>query len=372
MNNRSRGNRNPEQSVSVWTADQYPIPSSIDRQWIQNASCEELLKVAASLKSATIVFQNQFNFGICVCIAKLNESLLFYYNAPHTYVVDVKKKALLRMNTLCDPAVTHNQVLDLSDDGDRWEGDVRNDLPLGWGIVYDRDGRRKYEGFRISEDNEPYGYVYFADIERIEYEGEIMRGMRMGRGVQYDRNGAVVYDGQWYHNRRATSNPMTEVLIDSSMRIFYNNVREMIISDDSLNDLFWDALDFHLMSALRVLKIGDNCFENVREVKLIGMSELESVVIGKRCFTKGKGSFLLKKCPVIRELQIGSESFSSFSLCCIEGNPSLTSFTVAYSSFTVSSLMVNDLQDLRSITIEAGGFEKSRHTAIESGGGSCA
>ena len=75
---------------------------------------------------------------------------------------------------------------------------------------------------------------------------------------------------------------------------------------------------------------------------------------------------------MIRELQIGAESFSSFSLCCIEGNPSLTSFTVAYSSFTVSSLMVNDLQDLRSITIEAGGFEKSRHTAIESGGGSCA
>ena len=164
---------------------------------------------------------------------------------------------------------------------------------------------------------------------------------------------------------------MTEVFIDSSTRIFYNNVKEMTISDDSFNDLFWDALDFHLMSALRVLKIGNNCFENVREVKLIGMSELESVVIGDKSFTKGKGSFLLKKCPAIREFQIGSESFSSFSLCCIEGNPSLTSFTVAYSSFPVSSLMVNDLRDLRTITIEAGGFEQSRHTAIESGGGSC-
>ena len=144
LNNRSRGKEDTAQTVSVWTADQYPIPSSMDRQWIQNASCEELLKVAASLKSATIVFQNQFNFGISVCIAKLNESLLFYYNAPQTYVADVKKKTVLRMNTLCDPAVTHNQVLDLSDDGDRWEGDVRNDLPLGWGVVYDRVGRRMY------------------------------------------------------------------------------------------------------------------------------------------------------------------------------------------------------------------------------------
>ena len=131
-----------------------------------------------------------------------------------------------------------------------------------------------------------------------------------------------------------------------------------------------DYLDLSRCASVRRVEVGDHCFRGVEEVKLVGLRELESVVIGNKSFTKGKGSFLLKKCPVIRELQIGAESFSSFSLCCIEGNPSLTSFTVAYSSFTVSSLMVNDLRDLRSITIEAGGFEKSRHTAIESGGGS--
>ena len=37
-----------------------------------------------------------------------------------------------------------------------------------------------------------------------------------------------------------------------------------------------------LMSHLRLLQVGDECFENVKEVKLIGLiHELERVVIGR-------------------------------------------------------------------------------------------
>ncbi len=39
------------------------------------------------------------------------------------------------------------------------------------------------------------------------------------------------------------------------------------------------------MPNLRLFEVGDECFENVEEVKLIGLNELERVVIGKKSFT---------------------------------------------------------------------------------------
>ena len=85
------------------------------------------------------------------------------------------------------------------------------------------------------------------------------------------------------------------------------------------------------MPKLRLLEVGNDCFQYVEEMKLIGLSQLESVVIGKECFTTTKnwsGSvpnrrFYLKNCPQIRELKMGCNSFSKYSLCEIENVPSL-------------------------------------------------
>ena len=88
------------------------------------------------------------------------------------------------------------------------------------------------------------------------------------------------------------------------------------------------------MSGLKCLKsidIGDECFENVKEVKLIGMNRMKRVVIGKNSFTKKKNSwgndpnrhFYLKNCERVRELKMGCYSFSDYSVCEIENVPSL-------------------------------------------------
>ena len=86
------------------------------------------------------------------------------------------------------------------------------------------------------------------------------------------------------------------------------------------------------MSHLRLLEVGDECFENVKEVKLIGLSPLERVVIGQYCFTKRKNGwpsydpnrhFYLKNCERLREVKTGSNSFCEYSVCEIENVPSL-------------------------------------------------
>ena len=42
--------------------------------------------------------------------------------------------------------------------------------------------------------------------------------------------------------------------------------------------------DFSLLCSLTRLQIGDDCFRNVKEVKLIGLKKLEMARIGKKSF----------------------------------------------------------------------------------------
>ena len=79
--------------------------------------------------------------------------------------------------------------------------------------------------------------------------------------------------------------------------------------------------------------MGDECFTETEELKLIGLKELERVVIGNHSFTKvgyntadGMNTnrhFYIKDCPRLRELIIGCKSFMDYSVCEIENVPSL-------------------------------------------------
>ena len=72
--------------------------------------------------------------------------------------------------------------------------------------------------------------------------------------------------------------------------------------------------------------MGDNCFQHVKVFKLIEMSKLKSVEIGKNSFTQHKNSsgndpnrhFCLKSCPKLKSLKMGCFSFSDYSVCEIE------------------------------------------------------
>ena len=64
--------------------------------------------------------------------------------------------------------------------------------------------------------------------------------------------------------------------------------------------------------------MGNECFENVGELIMTGLSELESMVVGERSFTKNSAGnddslkLCLKNCPKLRDLSIGSGSFSDY------------------------------------------------------------
>ena len=98
-----------------------------------------------------------------------------------------------------------------------------------------------------------------------------------------------------------------------------------IIVDNGVSESGLTELDLTRFSQLKRLDIGDHCFSYVDELKLIGMNELESVVIGENSFMKNENSygnsnrhFYLKNCPKLKSLKMGRYSFSDYSVIEIE------------------------------------------------------
>ena len=95
------------------------------------------------------------------------------------------------------------------------------------------------------------------------------------------------------------------------------------VSDGCCNEEGLKELDLSGFVNLRELKVGNECFENVKKVNICGLSELERVEIGSKSFRKDNdskgGSFYLKNCPKLRELRIiGVRSFEDYDVCEIE------------------------------------------------------
>ena len=272
-------------------------------------------------------------------IGEITDSIVLEVREKKEVLVNVEKKQLLNAYKKEMSEVEHNRVLDLSDEGDRWEGDVLCNKPFGWGVLYDKDNNVMYEGFRIENMNVCYGIQYYSDIHKIEYEGEWCGGNRWGKGVHYDRNGNVTYSGEWINSNHLE----TKVIWNEENLLLHNHIEELIIPNNCCNGEEWKTVDFSLIHNLRELRIGDQCFEQTAGFNLEEMMSLERVVIGKRCVC-GRSDyygFYLRNCDRIKELKIGTSSICFNKESVIENNKRLE-------------------------VIEFGDFEESMHWAFKS------
>lgn len=111
--------------------------------------------------------------------------------------------------------IEHKVIIDLSDEGDRWEGDVYKGQPCGLGTFWDSNNSMVFEGIRVNGLFECFGTLYYSDLQKVEYNGEWCGGKRNGQGIQYDRNGKVVYEGPWCNDSHdKTSNDVVFTKLD--------------------------------------------------------------------------------------------------------------------------------------------------------------
>ena len=103
------------------------------------------------------------------------------------------------------------------------------------------------------------------------------------------------------------------------------------MDNNACNDRSFTVLNLTRFVNLRVFEVGNYSFSYVNEMHMIGLSELERVVIGENSFSQykstfdsyGSGEFSLKDCDKLRELRIGVSSFSNYASCVIEDNAHL-------------------------------------------------
>ena len=289
-------------------------------------------------------------------------------------VANIETHELLRVNDKDVNGIEHAQVLDLSDDGERWEGDVLQNKPYGWGVLYDSENRRMYEGFRIGSVNVCYGTQYYSDIQKVEYEGEWCGGKRWGRGVQYDRNGRAIREGEWYCG---THDGNVKVQITTENQSFHSLVTELVVSKGCCNEERWKVLDLSFVTNLERLEVGDDCFAHLEEIRMVGLKHLQKVKIGKNCACSDKkrrkvnpnSRFIVNDCAALQELEIGVRSFPDYVVCDIQNVPSLEtirigsiedrSYNFLFSSLELKSgaLSVESCVDLPKLTtVEIGEF----------------
>ena len=133
-----------------------------------------------------------------------------------------------------------------------------------------------------------------------------------------------------------------------------------IIVDNAVGVPDFSVLDLTRFSKLESLVIGDNCFSYVTEVKMVGLSELESVEIGMNSFTQHKNDygndsnrhFYLKNSPKLKSLMMGLFSFSDYTVCEIENVDALEviemgelneeSYNFAYASLELKSILIHN------------------------------
>ena len=134
------------------------------------------------------------------------------------------------------------------------------------------------------------------------------------------------------------------------------STNKIVVESGACNDPRICEWDLSRCKELTELVVGDNCFQHVKEFKLIGMSKLKSVEIGMNSFTEnvnGKGIFCVKYCPKLKSLKIGRYSFSDYTVCEIENVDALEAIEMGeWNEVSLNFLYASTLE-LKSILIHS-------------------
>ena len=178
-------------------------------------------------------------FNICFDFMKLSKSIIKYYpsglnglnwlkvNGNKYYQCEELENGMIReiecdieekwmkvrerkeeseyWNEIDLDGLKHHDIIDLNENGDRWEGDSLQHNPFGYGCLYNSENQLIYSGFIFEGLKVCYGVEMYGDVGLVEYEGEFYKGMRYSNGNLYDKKNELIYKGEWYMN-----NPMNE------------------------------------------------------------------------------------------------------------------------------------------------------------------
>ena len=260
-----------------------------------------------------------------------------------------------------------NMIIDLNEEGRRWEGGELNGKPFGFGYEYSEDGNLVYEGFVFEGMKVCVGKDFSDDGNNncLMYEGGYCNDERWGKGTSYDLDGNVDFEGEWENNHILTENENENDLI-VPMSIAKINIGKEKYSDENITTLhfppllarlkqikicyhnfcYCSTLSIDHLPSLEKMEIGMFCFRHVRDFILDGLPNLESVKIGDESFGflyHGKvenGLCRITNCPSLREFKAGRGCFGDYKDFDISHVDSLQSLLFEVNSFMCADLLL--------------------------------
>ena len=93
------------------------------------------------------------------------------------------------------------------------------------------------------------------------------------------------------------------VLLDEDVEVI--EVKKGVCNDEAFEE--WNMNEY---VRLRELIVGNECFQFVKDLKIVGLNALEKVEIGRECFCEANGGvFEMRNCEKVKSVRIGDGSF---------------------------------------------------------------
>ena len=90
------------------------------------------------------------------------------------------------------------------------------------------------------------------------------------------------------------------------------NVEVIEVKNGMCSNEAFDEWSMEEYARLRELIVCDECFQFVKDLRIVGLNALEKVEIGKECFCKTSGGvFEMRDCAKLKNVKIGDGSFVS-------------------------------------------------------------
>lgn len=213
-----------------------------------------------------------------------------------------------------------NDIIDMDDKGNRWEGDSVNGSPYGFGSIYNEMNCLIYSGFIYNGLKVCFGEELYGDTGKIQYSGNYYKNKRHGYGILYDRHDLIVYEGEW-SNGHPIQNERIEIGNEENNEIIHFGIEELVICKGYKGNM--TRLVINEYCHLKRFEIGDGFQCPVVVFYITNCNELEEVKIGYRCFSfmerklywlrkKKIDSFCIKNCARLNSIIIGEESFIDY------------------------------------------------------------
>ena len=99
---------------------------------------------------------------------------------------------------------------------------------------------------------------------------------------------------------------------DDDFLLLDENVEGIEVKKGVCNDEDFEEWEMNEYARLRELIVGDECFQFVKDLRIVGLNALEKVEIGKQCFCKASGGvFEMRDCEILESVKIEDGSFVS-------------------------------------------------------------